>query len=324
MALQRYTIKLRQLRCLLESDSGPSEPYLWVTYFALGSLVPPSQTGPLALHTPSYDAFRTEFPDGVSVGTTVDVPTFIASASFDLDMDSVGPKLLGCVAVLMEEDDTRESDIVFGRIAYTKEMEKQLNDLMRKRIVTGDDGPLTEEEIDTIKSAVTVKVEEAVGGHQSIWDLFRNQDDALGFTYKIFPETSGQAIETLAFTFPEIMTLKEGSSNVVTDRYELTGELIVTAVPRTIPDRCAGPREQLGERREEVSSLQHRVTALKQMLQSATPQQKPGIIHEIGATNDLIAAAEAALPGLEAALDACTGRFDTHVPIGDVVVTPSG
>ena len=55
-----------------------------------------------------------------------------------MDPDVGGPKLLGCVAVLLEEDETRQSDMVFGRIAYTKEMEKQLNDLMRKRIQAND------------------------------------------------------------------------------------------------------------------------------------------------------------------------------------------
>src|SRR5437667_4326117 len=78
MAKQRFTIKLTQLRCILESDPGPSEPYIWVTYFALGPQIPPFQTGPLALNTPSYDAFRTEFPDNVSAGSVVGIPPFIA------------------------------------------------------------------------------------------------------------------------------------------------------------------------------------------------------------------------------------------------------
>jgi hypothetical protein len=323
MALQRFTIKLRQLRCLLESDAGPSEPYLWVTYFALGPQIPPFQTGPLALRTPSYDAFRTEFPDNVSAGSVVDVPTFIASASFDFDPDAFGPKLLGCVAVLMEEDDTRQSDIVFGRIAYTKEMEAQLNNLIRKRIQANNDDPLTEDEIATIKTAVTSKVKAAVGAHQSVWDLFRNQDDALGFTYKIFPDTSGGAFEAQTFEFPEIVTTKE-DSDVVTDRFVLTGELTVGAVPGATVDLCAGPRASVAAKQQEIASLQHRVTALQQMLQSATPQQKPAIIQEIQHTNDLIDQSEAALPGLEAALNACIGRFDTHVDIGGVVVSPLG
>jgi hypothetical protein len=321
MAQRRFTIKLRQLRCLIESDPGPSEPYLWVTYFALGPQIPPFQTGPLAVQTPSYDAFRTEFPDGVSAGTAVDVPSFIASASFDFDPESAGPKLLGCVAVLMEEDSTRHSDIVHGRIAYTKEMEKQLNDLMRRRIQTNNAGPLTEEEIETIKTAVTSKVEAAVGSGQSIFDFFRDQDDPLGFTYKILPGGEGEAIVAETFQFPEIVTTRNG---VATDRYVLSGEITVAPVPGTTVDLCAGPRGELTSKQQEITSLQHRRTALQQMLQTATPQQKPALIREIQDTGDMIAQAEAAIPGLQANLNSCTERFDIHVDDRDVVVGPVG
>jgi hypothetical protein len=342
MALQRFTIKLTQLRCILESDPGPSEPYLWITYFALGPQVPQFQTGPLALSTPSYDAFRTEFPDNVSAGSVVGIPTFIASASFDMDLDAPGPKLLGCVAILLEEDDTRQSDMVFGRIAYTKEMEKQLNALMQKRIQTGDRGPLTDAEKNAIKAAVTSKVTEAVESHQSIWDFFRDQDDPLGFTYKIFPETEATAenapgetdtIHAQTFDFPEITSTKEVTVSdsvppvqVVTDRYVLSGEITIGAVPGDTVDLCAAQRAAFEAKKQEVASLQHRVMSLQQQLQHATPQQKPAIIHEIGATNDLIDQAEAALPALEAALNACLAHFHSHdhVDPNDVVVVGPG
>lgn len=326
MALQRFTIRLTQLRCILESDPGPSEPYLWVTYFALGPQVPPFQTGPLALTTPAYDAFRTEFSDNVSAGSVVGIPPFIASASFDMDLEATGPKLLGCVAVLLEEDDTRESDMVFGRIAYTKEMEKQLNDLMRKRIQTNDSGPLTDAEKNAIKAAVTAKVLDAVGSHQSIWDLFRDQDDPLGFTYAILPDEEGETIQAGAFDFPEITTTKQVQLSgvppvtVVTDRYVLSGEVTIGAVPGGTVDLCAGPRAAVEAKKQEISSLHHRVSTLQFQLQHATPQQKPGIVQEIGATNALINQAEAALPDLEAALAACIGRFHHDVLPSDAVV----
>lgn len=325
MAQQRLTIKLTQLRCILESDPGPSEPYLWVTYFALGPQVPQFQTGPLALSTPSYDAFRTEFPDNVSAGSVVGIPPFIASASFDMDLDSAGQKILGCVAVLMEEDDTRESDMVFGRIAYAKEMEKQLNALMHKRIMQGDDGPLTKAETDAIKSAVTSKVTDAVGSHQSIFDFFRDRDDALGFTYKIFPERKTDTIHAQAFDFPEITTTKEIPTRfltikVVTDRYVLSGEITIGAVPGGSVDLCAAQRAAVEAKKQEIASLQRRKMSMQQQLQHATPQQKTAIIHEIGATNDLIAQAEAALPALEAALNACLAHFHNHIDPSDVVV----
>jgi hypothetical protein len=319
MAMQRFTIKLTQLRCILESDPGPSEPYIWVTYFALGPQIPQFQTGPLALNTPSYDAFRTEFADNVSAGSVVGIPPFIASASFDMDLTTAGPKLLGCVAVLMEEDDTRQSDIVFGRIAYTKEMEKQLNALMQKRIQTGDRGPLTDAEKNAIKAAVTSKVVDAVGSHQGIFDIFRDQDDNLGFTHQVFPE-AGDTIHATTFDFPEIVTTRTVNlgpgfppQTIVTDRYVLSGAVTVGAVPPDPVDFCARQRAALEAKRQQIKGLETRVTLLQQQLQTATPQQKSAIVQQIKATNAEITQAEAQLPALEAALKKCEDSPHIHV-----------
>ena len=320
MAKQRFTIKLTQLRCIKESDPGPSEPYIWVTYFALGAQLPPFQTGPLSLNTPAYDAFRTEFANNVSAGSVVGIPAFIASASFDLDLDAPGPKLLGCVAVLMEEDETRQSDIVFGRIAYSKEMEKQLNALMQKRIVMGDTDPVTDDEKDAIREAVTSKVSSAIGSHQGVFDIFRDQDDNLGFTHKIFPEGEGATIGATTFDFPEIITTRKNiiGTTVVTDRYVLSGEVTVAAVPQNPVDFCPRQRAALEAKRQEIQSLHTRRTLLQQQLQTATPQQKSAIVQQIKATNAEIDKAEAQLPALEAVLKACESN-----PLADAHVDPN-
>jgi hypothetical protein len=314
MALQRFTIKLTQLRCIKESDDGPAKPYIWVTYFALGPQVPQFQSGPLALNTPSFDAFRTEFPDNVTAGSVVGIPPFIASAGFDMDLATVGPKLLGCVAVLMEEDDTRHRDILFGRIAYSKEMETQLNDLMRKRLQTGDRGPLTAAEIETIHLGVTSKVSAAIGSGQSFFDLFRNQDDALGFTHKIFP---GETIRTGPFDFPEIITIKGSSEPTVTDRYVLSGEVTITAVPAGPVVVCVRQRAALDAKRQQINSLQTRVGLLQQQLHTATPQQKSAIVRQIKETKGEIDLAETQLPTLDSALNKCLADPPVHVePVG--------
>ena len=317
MALQRFTIKLTQLRCIKESDSGPSEPYLWVTYFALGPQLPPFQPGPLALNTPAYDAFRTEFSNNVSAGSVVGIPAFVASASFDMDLSAPGPKLLGCVAVLMEEDDTRQSDAVLGRIAYSKEMHKQLNALMVKRIQSGDSGPITDAEKAAIKTAVSSKVEDAVGSHQGFFDIFRDQDDPLGFTYKIFPESMGGGLQAATFDFPEITTIKTlnvafSPVTLVTDRYVLSGEVTIADLPADTVDVCAAPRATLDAKRQQIRSLLNRVVLLQQQLQHAAPQQKAAIVAEIVETNAEIGQHEAQLPALEAALKACTTGLLVH------------
>lgn len=309
MAPQRVTLGLTELRCIEESDgSGSSEPYMWVTYFALGAEQLPGQAGPMATITPAYDAFRSEFADGVEAGDVLTIPAFLASGSFDMDLGA-DHTLVGCIAVVMEEDDTPQSSIVLGRIAYAKEIEKQLNDLVAARVLAGDFGPVTDEEIDAIRAAVQAKVEEAIGSDQSIWDIFRNQDDQVGFTYKAF---SGPEIAAQFFDFPEI------TSDDSTNRYVLSGSLSVGAIPTDPVDLCATERAAVKAKQDELQGLQTRRSLLQGQLQHATPQQKAAIVAEIGATNDLIAQAEAELPPLEAALDACIARH--RGPQDDVVV----
>jgi hypothetical protein len=308
MALQRVTLGLTELRCIAESDgSGSSEPYLWTTYFALGAQPLPGQTGPMATITPAYDAFRSEFADGVEAGDVLAIPPFIASASFDMDLDA-DHTIVGCIAVLMEEDETPQSSIVLGRIAYAKEIEAQLNELVHRRLVAGDFGPVTDAEIDAIRAAVQAKAEDAIGSDQSLWDVFRNQDDQVGFTYKAF---SDDEIQAGFFDFPEIR------SDDSTNRYVLSASLSIGAIPVDPVDLCAAPRAALEAKHDEIQGLQTRRGILQSELQHAAPQQKAAIVAEIDATNDLITAAEAELPALQAALDACIAR---HGHVGDVVV----
>lgn len=302
MALQRITVKLHELRCLSQSEgSDGSEPYLWTTFFAFGSERLPFQTGNLSMVTPAYDAFRTEFPDGMKAGSVATVPSFVASAHFDIDLDSVPqPKLVGCIAVLMEEDSTRQGDIVRGRIAYSKEIEAQLEALVSKRIQTFDFGPLTEDEVETIKSNVESKVKEAIGSQQSIFDVFRNQDDPVGFAYAVFKhpaEEDDLPISAQAFTCPEIVS---GS-----DRFVLSGTLGLAAVPVQPVVLCAAQRDAIKAKEDEIKGLQIRKQSLQQQLHDAPPQAKGAIIDLIEETSAAITQAESELPALQDALEAC-------------------
>lgn len=309
MALQRVTLRLTQLRCLTQSEgSGGSEPYLRVTYFAFGAQQLPFQTGPMATITPAYDAFRTEFPDNMKDGQVTTIPPFIASASFDVDFDAAPkPKMVGCIAVLMEEDETPNSSIILGRIAYSKEIDKQLQDLANKRIQTSDFGPITDAEINTIKVAVQTKVTHAIASNQSIWNVFTDQDDNLGFVYKAF---TASEIQFEYFDFPEI---KSG-----TNRFVISGGLSLGPVPSNPVDLCATQRAAVKAKKDEINSLHARTSMLQNQLQHATPQQKAAIVAEINETGALITQAEAQLPVLQAALNSCQSH---HHP-GEVITDP--
>ena len=249
MPMQRVTLRLTQLRCVAQSENGGSEPYLWVTYFAFGAQGLPFQTGPMATVTPAYDAFRAEFPNNMKAGQVAMIPSFIASTSFDVDLDAAPkPKVIGCIAVLMEEDETPGKSIVLGRIAYAEAIDRQLNILINKQIHTGDFGPITDAEISAIKEAVQSKVTTAVGSNQSIWSkLFTDQDDNLGFVYKSFV---GSEIQFQFFDFPEI---RSGANQFV-----LSGSLSLGPVSTTPIEVCAAQRAAVKAKNDEINSLHAR------------------------------------------------------------------
>lgn len=305
MALQNIVLTLTQLRCLAQSESGSgSEPYLWTTFFAFGGERLPFQTGNLSMITPAYDAFRTEFPNGMKAGGVATVPSFVASAHFKMDLDTAPqPKMIGCIAVLMEEDSTPQSSIVNGRIAYSKEIEAQLDALFDKRLQAGDFGPITDAEINTIRSNVKAKVASAVSSNQFLGGLFTDQDDNIGFTYASFKHPVPQGsddpkIEFQFFDFPEI---KSGSSN----RFVLTGRLNIEAIPAEPVILCKAQRDALKANADLIHGLQLRKTRLQDDLHHAAPGQKADIVNSIEETSELIAQAEARAPQLQAALDAC-------------------
>lgn len=321
MAPQRLTMKLGDLRCIAQSEgSGGSEPYLWVSYFAFGADPLPGQTGIVAINTPAYDAFRTEYPDGVKAGHAAPVPAFLAEGSFDIDL-STQHKQVGCIAVLMEEDSTPQSSIVLGRIAYSKEIDNQINQLVKKRILANDDGPITDPELSAIRKAVTEKVEAAVGSNQGIWAIFRNQDDNIGFTYVSYgdgtlKDLADSATKTMPMEFGEI------SNESGSDRFALSGTISIAGQGPTVQDLCASERAPVTAKEREIKGLQTRRGVLQIELQNAPPNQKAAIVDEIEATNQAITTAEQELVPLQAALDDCIARRGGNLGGGNVGGNP--
>ncbi len=297
MALQNIVLTLTQLRCLAQSDgSGGSEPYLWTTFFAFGGERLPFQPGNLSIITPGYDAFRTEFPDGIKAGNVASIPPFVASAGFKMDLEAPGPKMIGCIAVLMEQDSTPHSSMILGSIAYSKEIDVQLNAWMEQRSANVNVSPITNAEINTIRSNVRAKFDTAIASDQSIFRLlFRDQDDNIGFTQATFANSD---IKFRFFDFPEI-------GNKTSDRFVLTGRLNIEAIPAEPVILCKAQREALKAMTDRIHSLELRKSFLQDDLHNAAPGQKADIVISIEETSQLIAQAEAKIPGLQAALDAC-------------------
>jgi len=317
MAPQLVTFRLTTLRCIKESDAkGGSEPYLWVTYFALdGRNI--AQANPLTIDTPPATFIRKEFPDNVADGQVINVTASLSNRSFQVDPGPLNFMMAGCIAVLLEEDDTPENAIIAGHLAYSKEIEKQLNALVKKRISTADKSEIKDSEVKVIRDAVNSKVKSAIKDNLSLGQkLFDNQDDLLGFT---FVNLVNEAIQTKTFDFPEIFEgdNRQSSSN----RFVLSGAVTAGPVPPPPVEICKTQKAAVNAKLQEIQGLQGIVTSLQLQLQHATPQQKPGIVKAIQSTNDQITKAQAELATLQAALQACLNNpfSGTHIDISDAV-----
>lgn len=312
---QLATFQLNQLRCIREKDAkGGSEPYLWVTYFHVDSRTL-SQPEPVKTFTPQFTRFRQEFPDNVADGQIVGIPPTLARFSAVIDPQDGLFAMAGCLAVLLEEDETPESAIEAGRRAYADEIHKQLNALIKERIKILDKSPVNEQEIKTIKDAVKSKVKSAIKSKLSLGQkLFDNQDDMLGFAHVSF--VGAEELVTKNFDFPELFDGDDAASSG--NRFVLSGSLTIGAVPPPPPpDPCAAQRAALQKKKDEIKGFQLMRQSLQLQLQTAGPAQKPGIIQQIKATGDKITQLEAELPALEAALKNCENG-----PFGDVKVDP--
>jgi hypothetical protein len=317
MSAQLVTFRLTRLRCIKESDTkGGSEPYLWVTYFAVDGRNA-LQATPVTTDTMPATFTRKEFPNNVTDGQVINIPSSLSPRSFQIDRGPVNFMMAGCVTVLLEEDETPEDAIIAGHTAYAKEINKQLNALVKKRIAALDTSDIKNAEVKVIREAVQSKVKSAISDNLSIGEkLFDNQDDLLGFTFVNFVN---DAIQTRTFDFPEIF---EGDKQATSsNRYVLSGTVTAGPVPPDPVELCPKQRAALKAKLQEIKGLESEVVSLQQRLATATPQQKPGIIDAIHTTNAEIAKAEAELPTLEAALKACLSdpHVGTHVDVSDPV-----
>jgi hypothetical protein len=310
----RFT--LTQLECKKESDggNGGSEPYIWVTYFAVdGRNI--ARPEPVDTVTPSFDSFRAEFPQNVRAGQVMPITDGGNLTPFSLEVDlDTSFNMAGCIAVLLEEDETPNAAMIKGRIAYGKEVHKQLNLLVKKRLGNLNMNAITEAEIKVIKEAVEDRVVSTIRNALAFTQLFHNKDDLLGFTYV---NLINEEIVTGALRFPEIFNGTDAASS--SNRFVLSGRIRVSPVAPPVVEPCTPQRAAVKAKENEIKALQSRVLSLQLQLQSASPGAKAGIKADIEATNIEKHQAEAQLPPLKLALSECLKK-NVHEIDPEVVV----
>jgi hypothetical protein len=195
----RVSFKLTTLECIDEGDgSGEAEPYMWTVYFKVdGDTVVLDNNFMLSgtatvVGTPGN---HDDLGAGMDAGNTRNIPSSLGAFATTLKPiptpipGVTAGGMVGCIAILMEEDSTPDQDIANGHAALNSELQNQLDALI-PTLGIGNPSP-TEADIEGIQQAVQTAVENAVAEGVDFWDflagLFGNlQDDQIGTTKWIY------------------------------------------------------------------------------------------------------------------------------------------
>lgn len=195
----RVTYDLTKLHCVDEGDgSGNAEPFMWTVYFKVdGDTVKVNDQLELegtatVVTTPGNHG---DLPDDVDAGDDVSIPSSLGHFATTLRPIktpiaglTVGG-MVGCIAVVMEEDSTPDDAIVKGHKALNEALQTKLDQLI-PTLGIQKQAP-TEADIDAVEKALEKAVEDAVADGVDFWDvlgsLFGNlQDDMIGTARFIF------------------------------------------------------------------------------------------------------------------------------------------
>lgn len=308
-------VTLHTLRCITESDragSNHSEPYIW-PFMASVSNNSFATTPSAALLSESRRIRKNEMKAGESV--SMDFPGQTLSATFE---DAQTDRQLILVVALLEADDAPQGAIQAGYQAFLDGLKLELghNILALKAATEDEKNEIIAEVQRKVSESVTAAIKGALTTGQKIQVKlgFLNMDDFMASQTRHFTDLTPQDF-TLRF---------EGTSGdpkvndltvvVFPIAYEIDGRLSVSAI--TV-DPCQANVDAVAAAEAKVRGLHLQVQSLQQQLQSATPQQKPGIIAMMRKINEQdVPAAEQTLEGAERMLQRCRLMGPLHGDLG--------
>jgi hypothetical protein len=297
-------VTLQTIRCIKQSESSGSEPYIWPFLATMATIPGTFDTFPTAaLLADSRKIIGTSLKAGSSAPLIF--PGNEVSHSF-LEGQQECTALL--IVGLMEADDNRVVSMQAGYQAYLDELRAQLG----HRMLPMKTASAAEREatIEEIKGAVKTKIENAVIGTMSIVEKGRF---AIGFRDPdVFYGAGWGLWENLDVSSSGAFTLE--ISGVPGNHWEIDGILHVT---QTEVVRCQSQLDGVAAAKQALQGLRLQVRDLQQMLDNATPAQKAAIGAAIARLNDdQLPAAEEDLRRAEYALRRCELLMETHRDVG--------
>lgn len=259
-------LKLDRIKCYDEGDGpGNAEPYLWAVYFKIdgetvvvnsdGPAAPFLQGPPVVVGTPGNHANLGN--TNVDEGDTVVIPAIIGEFHTEMrriplttpiaGVESVGG-MLGCVVILMEEDNTSSSAIAQGHDALNSSVRDRIAAVMATLSISHPEP--TEEEIQALSDRVADAVKDAIGEGVSVLSWlagFGNMDDEIGSAVFRFSHSQLEGMHGAPLPFSRRWR-NEGD-------WELFGSITATALPERDTPCCRRLSARVDKLEAEITKL---------------------------------------------------------------------
>lgn len=266
--------KLNQVRCYDEGDGpGNAEPYLWTVFFKVDGESAVVNTDdlsnvylqgiPTVVPTPgNHGNLGT---GSVDAGDTVSVPAIIGEyrtvlrpiplTTPVLGRSEVGG-MIGCIAVLMEEDGTPGADIARGHERLDSSVRDRLGELLGGLSLSNPEP--TQEDIDRLTGQIGDAVKSAIQDGVSVIEwlgAFGNMDDEIGSA--VFRFSHGQLEGSGGSPIPFSRRWRNEGD------WELFGHIRATAIRRPESRCCEELKRKLAELERIVAGHEKRLVAIE-------------------------------------------------------------
>ena len=266
--------KLDNIRCRDEGDGwGNAEPYLWTVFFKVdgdtlvvnsdGPAAPFLQGAPTVVGTPgNHGNLGTT---DVDEGDTVAVPAIIGEyrtilkpiplTTPILGIEEVGG-MIGCIAVLMEEDNTSASAIARGHEALDRSVRDRLAEVLGTLSISKAEP--TDEDVAALSDKIGDAVKSAISDGVSVLDwlvAFGNMDDQIGST--VFRFSHSQLEQAAGASIPFSRRWENEGD------WELFGHIKATPIRRQEPKCCEDLKRQMKELERILAKHEKRIRRIE-------------------------------------------------------------
>lgn len=271
--------KLDRIHCHDEGDGpGNAEPYLWTVFFKVdgdtlvvnsdGPVAPFLQGAPTVIGTPgNHGNLGTT---DVDEGDDVAIPSIIGEyrtimkpipmTTPFLGISEIGG-MIGCIAVLMEEDNTPASAIARGHEALDRNVRDKLAQVLGTLSISKTEP--TDEDIAALSGQIGDAVRSAIGDGVNVFDWlggFGNMDDQIGSAVFRFSHKDLEAASGAMIPFSRRWD-NEGD-------WELFGHITATPIRRK-PDCCEELKRKIAQMERALGAHEKRLDQLEQRIRVA-------------------------------------------------------